>query len=323
MAARSFTNDLAQLPDSGRSLRVVVGWDALNTEVVEFAAWLGRSLPVEVQVVSAVDSGWKKPMSGKKYRKWFKERTQEFEQQARRVMKAHLPRSQWAKDASYLADRADITGSLYQSAEEFGADMIVLGSRAKTQKSRFRPSSMADALMHSSPVPLGLAPRGVSLSRKGITRVTYALVEASKSAEPKGGDHFSGLPYAATLACLLGVPLRIIAFSPTEHSSDLSDAAAEWNETTLGLLDRARDQAFSVATALDPSFADTFDVASFVASGRGWKRSIDSVKWKKGDIMCMGSQPSDQLKRVFVGTREGEFIRFAPVPVVVYPRGVN
>ena len=62
---------------------------------------------------------------------------------------------------------------------------------------------------------------------------------------------------------------------------------------------------------------------SFVASGKGWKRSIDSVKWKKGDVMCIGSQPSDNLKRVFVGTREGEFIRFAPVPVIIYPRGTN
>ncbi|AQQ16319.1 Universal stress protein family protein [Corynebacterium glaucum] len=323
MVHRSFTSDLAELPDSGRALRVIVGWDSLNTEAVEFAAWLGRSLPVKVQVVSAVESKWKKPLSEKKYRKWFKERATEFDHQARKVLKEYVPRAQWAKDASCLTDRADVAGSLYQSAEEFTADLIVLGSRAKTAKNRFRPSSVADALMHSSPVPLGLAPKGVSLSRKGITRVTYALVESSKSAAPKGAGGFSGLPYATTLACVLGVPLRIIAFSPSEQVTDISDAAAEWNETTLGLLDRARDQAFGVATAIDPRFADTFDVESFVASGKGWKRSIDSVKWKKGDVMCIGSQPSDNLKRVFVGTREGEFIRFAPVPVIIYPRGTN
>lgn len=323
MSSRSFTHDLAELPTSGTPLRVVVGWESSNTEAVEFAAWLGRSLPVKVQLVSAVEGGWKKPLSAKKYKRWFRDRAQEFELQARRVMKTHLPRSQWAKHPALLAERADIAGSLYQCAEDYTADLILVGSRAKTAKSRFRPSSDADALMHSSPVPLGLAPKGVHLSRKGITRVTYALIESSRSAEPKSEGRFSGLPYAATMACVLGVPLRIIAFSPTEQLSDMSDAAVEWNETTLGLLDRARDQAFSVATALDPGFAESFDVESFVASGKGWKRSIDSVKWKKGDLLCMGSQPSEQLKRVFVGTREGEFIRFAPVPVIVYPRGVN
>lgn len=323
MSERSFTNGLAQLQHDRQALRVVVGWDAQNTEAVEFAAWLGRSLPVKVQVVSAVTDGWKKPLSGKKYRKWFSRRAAEFELQARKVLKANVPRSQWAKQCAQLVDRSDVAGTLYQSAEEFTADLILLGSKAKTAKSRFRPSSVADALMHSSPVPLGLAPKGVSLSRKGITRVTYALVEASKSAKPQGEGRFSGLPYAATLACVLGVPLRIIAFSPEEQTAEFTPEAAEWNESTLGLLDRARDQAFSVATALDPAFGDTFDVQSFVASGKGWKRAVDSVKWKKGDLMCIGSQPSDQFKRVFVGTREGEFIRFAPVPVIIHPRGTE
>ena len=322
MVARSFTKELAELPADGKPLRVVVGWDAQNTEAIEFAAWLGRSLPVKVKVLSAVEGTWKKPLSGKKYKRWFRDRAQEFELQAKRVLKAHIPRDQWAKDFAELAERTDVAGSLYSCAADFSADMIVLGSRVKTQKSRFRPSSTADELMHSSPVPLGLAPRGVKLSRKGITRVTYALIESSKSAQPRDEGRFSGLPYAATLACVLGVPLRIIAFSPQEQTDDLS-LAAEWNESTLGLLDRARDQAYGVASAMGPTCADNFDVHSFVASGKGWKRSIDSVKWKKGDLLCMGSHPSDQLKRVFVGSREGEFIRFAPVPVIIHPRGVK
>ncbi|QYH19057.1 universal stress protein [Corynebacterium aquatimens] len=221
MGNRSFTTDLAELPDNGQALRIVVGWDAMSTEAVEFAAWLGRSLPVKVQVVSAVESSWPKPISEKKYRKWFKERSSEFEAQAKKVLKAYVPRQQWAKEACHLTERTDVVNSLYTSAEELSADMIVLGSKAKTAKSRFRPSSIADALMHSSPVPLGLAPKGVHLSRKGITRVTYALVESSKSATPKGEGRFSGLPYAATLACVLGVPLRIIAFSPSSSPPTL------------------------------------------------------------------------------------------------------
>lgn len=321
MGHRSFTSDLAALPGNGRPLRIVVGWDAKNTEAVEFAAWLGKSLPVEVQVVSAVESTWKKPLSGKKYNKWFRERAAEFEAQAKKVLKHYVPRQQWAKDAAHLAATSDICGSVNLSAEDFTADMIVMGSSAKKAKHRFLPSSIADELMHSSPVPLGLAPRGLNLSRKGVTRVTYALVTRHKDAFSDPEERFSGLPYAATLACVLGVPLRIIAFSATERSADMSDEAAEWNEAALGALDRARDQAYNAAVAFDPLAADTFDVHSLVASGKGWKRSIDSVKWKKGDVMCLGSTPSDQLAKVFVGSRESEFVRFAPVPVIISPRG--
>ena len=79
-----------------------------------------------------------------------------------------------------------------------------------------------------------------------------------------------------------------------------------------------RDQAFSVCNQIEG--CEGLDVETLLASGKGWKRAIDSVKWKKGDLLCLGSQPSGQLKRVFVGTREGEFIRFAPVPVLIYPR---
>ena len=74
MADRSFTSDLAALPDSGEALRIIIGWEPKNTEAVEFAAWLGRSLPVEVQVVSTVDTKWKKPLSAKKHSKWLKDK---------------------------------------------------------------------------------------------------------------------------------------------------------------------------------------------------------------------------------------------------------
>lgn len=321
MSERSFTTDLAALPGNGRPLRVVVGWDESNTEAVEFAAWIGRSLPVSVQVVSAVESSWKKALTGKKYRRWFKDKSAQFDQESRKVLKAYVPRSQWAENASYLAERSDFKATLNESAREFSADMILLGSRTKTSKSRFRPSTMADALMHSSPVPLGLAPKGVNLSRKGITRVTYALVGAPGEAGAARGerDAFPGLAYAATFACVLGVPLRIIAFSAAERNSGVTQYAAEWNESTLGMLDRARDEAFRVATALDQNFAETLEVQSLIAVDKGWKRAVDSVKWKKGDLMCLGSEPAQQNPGVFVGDAAGEFLRFAPVPVLIYP----
>ena len=112
-----------------------------------------------------------------------------------------------------------------------------------------------------------------------------------------------------------GVPLRIIAFSPTAYEK----LSSSWNEQTLGILDRARDHAWALAEEFAPERCDHFDVTSAVSAAKSWKRSIDSVKWKKGDIMFLGTHPSPQFTSVFVGTLEGEFIRYASVPVVVCP----
>lgn len=315
MSARSFSTDLAQLPETREALRIVVGWDSSNsnnTEAIEFAAWLGRSLPVKVQVMSATKSSWANSVSEKKHKKWLKRAREEFRDRVDDALDGVVPRSQRAKHVARLIEKTSSTEPLYDAAAAFNADMIVMGSRAKTSKKRFRPTSVAEELMHSSTLPLGLAPKHVKLSKKGITRVTYALIDSDEISGTGTRDRFPGLAYAASLASVIGVPLRIIAFSPDERSSEFSHELAAWNESTLGLLDRVRDQAFEVS--------DSLDVQTLLASGRGWKRAVDSVKWKKGDIMCLGSQPSGQLKRVFVGTREGEFIRFAPVPVVIYPR---
>lgn len=294
-----------------------MGWDVTNTEAVEFAGWLGRSLPVRVQVTSNARSPWSKSLANaaKGRKKRMKEAQSTFDSRVEKALKEHLPHSQWSKDVARLVDSKDTVRSLYDTAEDFNADLILLGSRAKTPKGRFRPSSVADELMRSCPVPLGLAPRGVKLAKKGITRVTYAIVMEDEPVEPD----FSGLDYATALACSLGLPLRIIAFSPTAYEKHSSS----WNEQTLGILDRARDNAWALAEEFAPERCDHFDVKSAVSAAKSWKRSIDSVKWKKGDIMCLGSQPTQQLTSVFVGTREGEFIRYASVPVIVCPHAAS
>ena len=305
--------DSASLPNLALPVRVLVGWDVANTEAVEFAAWLGRSLPVTVQVMASTQSKWSKSLSkaSKGRKKRMKEAQSTFDSRVEKALKEHLPRSQWSKDVSRLVDSKDTVRSLHETAKDFGADLILMGSRAKTPKGRFRPSSVADEMMRSCPVPLGLAPRGVKLSKKGVTRVTYAIVVEDDPLEPD----FSGLDYATALACKLGLPLRIIAFSPTAYEKHTS----AWNEEVLGMLDHARDYAWALAAEFAPEVCDTFDVTSAVSAAKSWKRSIDSVKWKKGDIMFLGTHPSPQFTSVFVGTLEGEFIRYASVPVVVCP----
>lgn len=302
-------------------LRILVAWDPANddtggTEALEFAAWLGRSMPVTVRVASTLLRPWPASLnkSGKKYKKW---RKNEAEACAKAVEKAltdvELPRSQWDSQFSTFADGQNEAQLLTDEAEHFEADLILFGSNAAASKGRFLAGSTTDALMHSSPTALGLAPRAVKLSKKGVTRVNFAYID------DRADENSPGLLFAAELAAELEVPLRLITFSPTGlsdvtlskpkgMSSELID---EWNEQSLGMLDLARDRVIE--------HRDFIEVETEVGSGRGWGNAVDSLKWKKGDLICMDSHPMGTLERVFVGSTANEFLRHVTVPVVIHP----
>ena len=288
-----------------------------NAAVFEFAAWLSRTTDIRVRGVTTFTRPW--PSSsvsklGGKYKKWFQNLESRYESRTIKALKrADVDKSHWDATVSTFADGPSESVLLTHAAEEFNADLILLGSDATAPKGRFLAGSTADALLHSSPVPLGLVPRGVKLSKKGVTRVNYAFTSEN------GNAHDRGLMYAAQLASDWGVPLRILSFSSAgiadgsaSDSLDLpSLLSSEWREHSLAMLDSARDEVLSI----HPSLV----VTSEIGSGWGWNGAINALKWKKGDLLCLGSRRADTISRVFVGTETMEIIRNSPVPTIIYP----
>ncbi|MFP7365458.1 universal stress protein [Corynebacterium callunae] len=287
-----------------------------NDSVFEFAAWLARTSEINVRGITTFIRPW--PSSsisklGGKYHKWFKNLDSFYRDQIVKCLKdAGVSKSQWDETVSVFVDGPSESSLLTHAAKDFQADLILLGSDATAPKGRFIASSTADALLHSSPVPLGLVPRGVKLSKKGVTRVNYAFIS-------ENDDILQGLSYAAELANSWQVPLRILSFSPTGITdSPMSDKldlttelSTEWRELTLALLDRARDEVLRTHPGLS--------VSSEIGSGWGWNGAIEALKWKKGDLLCLGSHRTDAFSRVFVGSETMEIIRNAPVPTIIYP----
>lgn len=87
--------------------------------------------------------------------------------------------------------------------------------------------------------------------------------------------------------------------------------AAEWLEDSLAMLDRARD-------SIQEKFPD-LDVTSEIGSGAGWGGAVDSLKWKKGDLMLMASTPQGPIARVFLGSTATELLPHIRVPILVHP----
>ena len=89
------------------------------------------------------------------------------------------------------------------------------------------------------------------------------------------------------------------------------ELAAEWLEDSLAMLDRARD-------CIQEKFPE-LDVTSEIGSGAGWGGAVDSLKWKKGDLMLISSTPQGPIARVFLGSTATELLPHIRVPILVHP----
>ena len=214
------------------------------------------------------------------------------------------------------------TSRLIEAGEEFGADVILLGSQADSPDGRYRMGSTADALLHCSPLPLMLVPRNLDFSKAGPTRVNCAYVDTEQSQQ--------ALRHASDLARRWDVPLRLVAFSPAGVSLDptqvafgdavdaagtggagASSAAAPlaeaWQVQAKELLERGRKRALSRHPDLE--------VTTKTGIGASWEEAVGAIKWRKGDLMVMGSSVLGDFNRVFIGPSTNQILRHVPVPV--------
>lgn len=208
------------------------------------------------------------------------------------------------------------TSRLIEAGEEFGADMILLGSQADSPDGRYRMGSTADALLHCSPLPLMLVPRNLAFSKAGPTRVNCAYVDTEQSQQ--------ALRHASDLARRWDVPLRLVAFSPAGVSLDptqvafgdtvgaagagaASPLAEAWQVQAKELLERGRRRALSRHPELE--------VTTKTGIGASWEEAVGAIKWRKGDLMVMGSSVLGDFNRVFIGPSTNQILRHVPVPV--------
>ncbi|MDK8511530.1 universal stress protein [Corynebacterium bovis] len=305
-------------PRSPRPLRILVTWrpESTGTECADYAAWLARTQPVVVRTVTVISRVWSPQPNGRTnsdFERWLAAESTACAASARDALRAAgVPASMIDPDQPSVVeiDHSETT-ALISAAEDFGADLMLLGSHPAAPRGRFRIGSTADALLHCAPLPLGLAPRQPKLSKRGVTRVNCSYVDTEQSHQ--------ALRHAADLAHRWGVPLRLVAFSPrgatmypTEVSFDeSSDMMVEWREQALALLDRGRDRALERHGDLH--------VLTETGSGYGWSGAMNALKWKKGDLLVLGSSVLGDFNRVFIGPSTNQIVRHSPAPVLISP----
>ena len=301
-----------------RPLRVLMTWrpKSAGDETAQFIAWLSRTQPLIVRTATVISRVWSEQPGSREhseYEDWLAKESAACANSAKKaLLNAGVPKSMLdPEQPSVVATDHSETSVLIDAAKEFGADLMLLGSHPAAPRGRFRIGSTADALLHCSPVSLGLAPRDPKLSKRGVTRVNCSYVDTEQSHQ--------ALRHAADLASRWNVPLRLVAFSPrgaTMYPTEVpftenSDMMVEWREQAMALLDRGKDRALSRHPNLDVEIA--------AGAGYGWSGAINDMKWKKGDLLVMGSSVLGDFNRVFIGPSTNQILRHAPVPVVISP----
>jgi nucleotide-binding universal stress UspA family protein len=198
---------------------------------------------------------------------------------------------------------------LLEAAEQCEASMIVVGS-AMGLVERVTVSSVADRLLHSSPIPVAVSPRGFRAGEHRVKRVTLGVT---------GGPQSRMLITAAqALADQFGADLRLaslaVHLSPPETArfrAEGNAVIAEWAEAILS----------ATMKDVQPDEADRQAPEIVVGYGDDWDDALDDIDWEPGDLLIIGSSDSAPTARVFLGSRATQILRHTTVPVITVPRG--
>ena len=292
-------------------MTVVVGYLAgkSGTAPLHLAAGAARTLRTSLTVVTIVPRPWTFPSPARvdaEYAAWADQLAADSAKEAQRELEA-MAEPVEVRFRSHA--HRSVSGGLVQVVGEVDTDVLVLGSSASGQLGQVVVGSTADRLLHSSPVPVVIAPRGYRSPRSGrLTRITCGYPGTPESVDV--------VRRITALADRLEVPLRVITFAvrgrtmyPPEVGLHAEDSIlAAWESQAGEMLARLRT---------DGVVGD--DVALQVVSGNGWDQAIDDAEWQDGEILALGTSPRSDVAHVFLGTRGTKILRVSPVPVLVLP----
>ena len=280
--------------------------------VLHLAAMLARSFDEDVVVATVVPKPWFPSMArvDAEYQAYLDAQADAALDQARSELPDDV-RATFVRQAS----RSVAAGLL--EAEPHSASLIVVGSSSAGAFGHVVLGSVTDRLLHSSPVPVAMAPRGFR-AKPGATvhRVTAAF---------DGGEAAEALAVAAGgVAARAGASLRLATFAVWSRLSHTMRLGTEPEEAVLQVWQAEIRAAASHALARvrDLSAAPR-DLDAVVGIGSSWVEALEDVEWGGGEMLVVGSSSVGPIAGVFLGTRSAKIVRYSPVPVLVLPRGAG
>lgn len=280
------------------------GWSALQLGVEA-----ARSLATSLTIATVVPRPWTTPSPARidaEYAEWADKLAADSEHEALRYLG---PLADGLQVRIHTVAHRSVSGGLIEAVGELDADLLVLGSAASGQLGQVVIGSTADRLLHSSPVPVAVSPRGYRGCARGcLTRITVGY--------PGTTEATSFVKRVAELTDHLDVDLRVVTFAvrgrtmyPPEVGLHAEDSIlAEWAKYARMALEQLKTDGV-IGT----------DVRVDVVTGNGWDEALDAVDWIDGEVLALGTSPGRGVLSVFLGSRGSKIIRHSPVPVLVLP----
>jgi nucleotide-binding universal stress UspA family protein len=276
---------------------------------VHLAGMLARSAQEDIALCAVVPAPW--PPSPARVDAEYRAQLDGAASAALDVASARLPADLSATSAVHHA--RSVASGLLEVATQHDASFIVVGSSSSGVLGRMSLGSVSDRLLHTSPIPVALAPRGFRCSsRARVARVTAAF----------GGSDPELVATAAGLAADIGASLRIASFAVRARPPYTSGVGRQADDAMV------REWVEQIEAAVQTALAEAegrraapAEIETVVGYAESWDEALEDVEWEADDILVVGSSSVGPIARVFLGARSAKIVRHSPVPVVVLPRG--
>jgi nucleotide-binding universal stress UspA family protein len=195
--------------------------------------------------------------------------------------------------------------TLLRFAEEKDSDMIVVGGARDGFFGGHVIGPVTASLLHSSTIPVALAPRGYADDPpEMITAVTAAV-------PTKPGDD-NPLPIAITLASAAELPIRMLSLVSSENLAE-AENLRELREIQI-------DAAMKNLDVAVRALPDAPEIESLVADGMTLESALKKLSWSDSDLLIVGSSRFAAPKRLFLGSTAARILAGTAAPVAVVPR---
>jgi nucleotide-binding universal stress UspA family protein len=223
------------------------------------------------------------------------------DQEARTVEREGLALVPTGLEAQFHVRHAEsFAAGLIDAAVEYQAGLIVVGAANNGLFKRYSVGSVANALLHASPVPVALAPRGYRRTDP-VTRLTLAVGRRT------GAE--AAIDVAIESAGRRGVPLRLVSLVELDAGGDSGEN-----------INAAHIHANTVLTEASRRLLAGHSASVEVAHGRTIEEAIDDLEWEDGEVLIVGSSRLGERNKLFIGSTANKVLRALPVPMVVVPR---
>ncbi len=280
-----------------------------DSGALALACQFARSEADTVHALTVVPRGWETSAGSAtdgEFETWAAE---EGEASAKEALKLLADEPDITAEATWVTGRS-VPAAIMEQAEKLEATLIVVGSGTDGADGRIAVSSKTDRLLHSSTVPVALAPRGYSPAPGSkITRVTLAFRDDDVT--------WKLLDDVAGICKRSGAELRLLTVALKHRTMVTSGVRNDEDLVFAKLVEQVKG---AQVEALEHLYSHDGVTASVdLARGDTWADALAGVEWSDGDVLIVGSSRTHKLANVFLGSGGSKIVRNSPVPVIVVP----